>query len=276
MKVIVISASSDIGAALCKRWVPKGWTVIGTYRNDSAEVERLRNIGVHLVRCDLMDRISVVGAIGQLIECAPDWDVLVMAPGAQEPVGPFIKCDFDEWAASNDVNFVNQMRVVHALLPVRNPGNVLGPCVLFFAGGGANNAVVNYSAYTVSKIALIKMCELLDAEIPDTRFAIIGPGWVKTKIHQATLEAGETYAGANYQRTLCKLASEECTPMNDVLDSCDWVISMPRVVVSGRNFSTVYDRWGTEELAELLRKDPNLYKLRRYGNERLIAHRTDK
>lgn len=144
------------------------------------------------------------------------------------------------------------------------------PSVLLFAGGGTNNATVNYSAYTISKIASIKMCELLDAEIADTRFVIVGPGWVKTKIHQATLAAGEKLAGANYQKTIFKMASNECTPMDEVMDCCEWLFNSPRELVSGRNFSTVFDKWGSPELQIALAKDLNMYKLRRYGNNQLV------
>ena len=35
------------------------------------------------------------------------------------------------------------------------------------------------------------MCELLDAEVPDVKFVILGPGWVRTKIHDAVLQAGK-------------------------------------------------------------------------------------
>jgi NAD(P)-dependent dehydrogenase (short-subunit alcohol dehydrogenase family) len=141
--------------------------------------------------------------------------------------------------------------------------------VLFFSGGGTNNATTYYSAYTVSKIALIKMCELLDAELPGCRFMILGPGWVKTKIHEATLRAGGR-AGANYQRTIEKLGGSECTPMENVLDCCDWLIELPRNLVSGRNFSVVFDRWGEPELEKKLAAEPHMYKLRRFGNDWLV------
>jgi len=165
------------------------------------------------------------------------------------------------------------MRLVRKLLPFRNIGNAFGPCVLFFAGGGTNNAVKNYSAYTISKIALIKICELLDAEIPDTRFSIIGPGWVKTKIHDSTLKAGAR-AGENYKRTLVKLTGDDCTHMEEILDCCDWIIGSPRKVISGRNFSVVFDKWGTKELEKILLKEADMYKLRRFGNDRLIKKKS--
>jgi len=265
-KAIIISASSDIGTALAKRWMADGWEVFGTFRTKSPAVDGLYSDGARLVHCDISDPTSIAVACSDLRRICPCWDALVMCPGTQKPVGAFIECRFHEWEASLRVNFTSQMYIIHELLATRRVGRTPEPIVLLFAGGGTNNAPVNYSAYIISKIALTKMCELLDAEILDTRFAIVGPGWVKTKIHEATLMAG-IRAGANYQRTKEKLAGNECTPMGTVLDHLDWLVQARRQVVSGRNFSVVFDEWGTEELEKRLVEEPDMYKLRRYGNE---------
>ena len=266
---VVISASSDIGTAMCHRWRVRGWDVFGTYRTKSPAVDSLSDAGVKLVHCDLAQTNSLKLACSELRELSMHWDVLVLCPGAQEPIGLFSDCNFEEWENSIKVNFSSQLRIVHGLLPNRNKANGIGPLVLFFAGGGTNSATINYSAYTISKIALIKITELLDAEIADTRFAIVGPGWVKTKIHQSTLDAGSK-AGDNYDKTRAMLASEKCTPMEDVLDCCDWIIGSPKEFISGRNFSTVFDLWGSDALALKLIGDSNMYKLRRHGNDILI------
>jgi NAD(P)-dependent dehydrogenase (short-subunit alcohol dehydrogenase family) len=226
-------------------------------------------MAVPLVQCDLDNTNYVKKACRELISLCPKWDILVMCPGSLNPVGAFAECSFDDWEKSLKLNFTSQLRMIHGLLPQRNTGAKIAPVVLLFAGGGTNSAPVNYSAYTISKIGLIKMTELLDAEIPDTRFAIIGPGWVKTKIHETTLAAGKK-AGANYQSTKEHLAGDTCTSMETVLDCCDWVVDAPREVISGRNISVVYDKWGTAEMAKILAADPNMYKLRRYGNDRLV------
>lgn len=263
---IIISASSDIGAALSQRWLASGWNVLGTYRTRSQVVDKLQSNDIKLVYCSLSDPASMRDACSELRTLCPQWNVLVMCPGTQEPVGAFIDCSFDEWEESLRVNFTSQMRIIHELLPTRHANAALEPIVLLFAGGGTNNAPLNYLAYIVSKIALIKTCELLDAEISDTRFAIVGPGWVKTKIHESTLRAGMR-AGANYQRTIDKLAGNECTPMDQVLDCLDWLVEAPRKLISGRNFSVVFDEWGTSALEQQLVADYNMYKLRRHGNE---------
>jgi len=266
-KAVIISISSDIGYALGNRWKQAGMDVSGTFRTPSALVDDLNRSGIKTIHCDVANTKSVSDACDTLRSVADQWDYLVLCPGTQEPVGSFAKTDFAEWSKSIEFNFTSQLQFVHELLSARNKSGERPPVVLFFAGGGTNNATVNYSAYTISKIALIKMCELLDAEIPDVNFVILGPGWVKTKIHQATLDAGELAAGANYQKTIYKLASDECTPMDTVLDCCDWLVTEDRKVISGRNFSVVFDKWGSDPLIKKLIEDPHMYKLRRHGND---------
>jgi NAD(P)-dependent dehydrogenase (short-subunit alcohol dehydrogenase family) len=271
-KAIVISASSDIGIALTKYLKTHDYQIAGTYRTLSAEVKGLAAQQIQLYQCDLTKNVSVQQACRSLVDAVGSWDIILLCSGNLNPIGPFCETAFDLWSESVTINFINQLRILHYLLPFRNMKSPLGPCAIFFAGGGSNSAPANYSAYTISKIALTKMCELLDAEITDTRFAIIGPGWVKTKIHNATLKAG-TLAGANLEKTKQKYASDEWTSMESVIQCCGWVIGSPREVVGGRNFSVVYDKWGTEELQDMLIKDKDLYKLRRNGNNRITRER---
>lgn len=265
-KTIVISASSDIGAALCSHWQAAGHDVYGTFRTPSKVTETLEKKGIRLFYCDLNDIHSINSSLKQFASSCKQWDQLLICPGTQDPVGPFLDSDFDDWENSINVNFTSQMRCIHVLMKYRNLKSQNMPLVLLFAGGGTNNSTLNYSAYTLSKIALIKACELLDAEIIDTRFVILGPGWVKTKIHNSTINAGPKLAGANHALTLDKLSGNECNPISRVIDCCDWVYRSKSEVVSGRNFSVVFDSWGKEELNLALLNDENLYKLRRHGN----------
>ena len=133
-------------------------------------------------------------------------------------------------------------------------------------GGGTNSAPINFSAYTTSKIALIKTVELLDAEFEDISFTIIGPGWVKTKIHQQTIRE-ELKGLASYKETIRRLEENDFVKMERVVESVKWVLSEKKEVVGGRNFSTAHDMVGSKELREMLLKNKNAYKLRRNAND---------
>jgi len=262
---LIVSISSDFGLALANNWLDNGHVVIGTYRNFNDRLKELETKGAILFKCDLASSLDIDN-VCKNISKDYDWDVLCIAPATLEPVGEFIKTSFNEWEKSISLNFTSQMRIIFNLIPSRRKDSNNGPIVILFAGGGTNNATKNYSAYTISKIAQIKMTELLDAEIPDSRFCIIGPGWVNTKIHEATIKAGINNAGENYQKTLDIINSKNDSNLEKVVECCNWVISSSRDIISGRNFSLVYDEWGTDSLNEKLKKDSNLFKLRRFGN----------
>ena len=268
MKIAVVSASSDIGHALAAHWVARGDTVAGTYRTLSPKAVALQERGVSLIHCDLDAPASVTAACARLAELAGPWDALVVCPATLEPIGEFADGDFDAWAESLSRNFVAQMRCIHALLPSRNREAVNGPCVIAWAGSGTNSAPRALSAYTISKIAQTKMMELLDAEVPDARFVTVGPGWVRTKIHDETMRAGQR-AGVAYDVTVGKLTGEDAsgwTQLSSVVACCDWLLSADRNVVGGRNFSVAHDAWGTPSLTAALLADRDMYKLRRHGN----------
>jgi len=216
-QILVQAISSDIGYELAVHWKDQGHQVRGTYRKMNKQLLSLVNSGLEVVQCDLTERTSI-DAAAQWSADLPNWDVLVLAAGTQDPVGLFTDTDIDEWEASVYQNFIGQVRFLSRVLPSRNLSQDHPPVVLMFAGGGTNSATTNYSAYTISKIACIKMCELLDAEVPDTIFTIVGPGWVDTKIHEATLRSAES-AGRNYSKTLEMLDNNLCNPMTSVIEA---------------------------------------------------------
>ena len=260
---IILSISSDIGAALAKDWLSKGYKVYGTYNNFNKDCAELKKNGAKIIKLNLLHKKSFKNFFN-IFTKKQKWDAVVLAAGTQEPIGNFEKNNFDDWEKSLLINFTAQLRFLHQLLPYRNFKKNL-PKVLFFAGGGTNNANLSYSAYTIAKIASIKICELLDAEISDTSFSILGPGWVKTKIHKSTLNA-KTMAGSNYKKTIYMLNSKKCYPMEKVIECCNWLMDSPKSLISGRNFSAVFDPWESKKINKIL-KDNNNFKLRRYGNE---------
>lgn len=259
---VILSVSSDIGKALAKSWLNEGHTVIGTYR-DAGQSEELKELGVQALHCDLTNRSSIRAAVAQINErCQGDnWETLVLASGTQNPIGSFRNLDFDDWRLSMEVNFIGQVEFMHGALKTGKAD----ASVIYFAGGGTNGTVDLYSAYTIAKIASIKLCELLDSEEPEMKFCILGPGWVRTKIHNETLQAGEL-AGPNFQKTKEMLRSGTFVEMSHVVSCVDWLISAPREAVGGRNFSAAHDSFASAEFVEWLTLDTNRFKLRRFDN----------
>lgn len=262
--VFLLGASSDIGKALMRAYLDEGHFVVGTHRRLGALEEFATHPLAAVLQIDLDASASPRIAFEALEARNIRWDCFVAATGTMEPIGLFMDLDGMEWQNSIVSNAIAPCRVLQAIYPLRRPDRECS--AVFMAGGGTNNPFTNYSAYCLSKILLIKMCELLDDEVPDLKTFIVGPGYVRTKIHEETLRAGGK-AGANLGKT-AEFLKGDGTPLQDIKDCIDWCLSQPRGAIGGRNISVVHDPWRTaaSELAEQLLADPNRYKLRRSGN----------
>jgi NAD(P)-dependent dehydrogenase (short-subunit alcohol dehydrogenase family) len=262
--VFIAGLSSDIGRALAARFLAQDATVVGTRRSGGAEVE-----GCLSIECDIASEksLSTVAATYGTAGGAP-WDLYVSSIGTLDPIGPFFDVDAARWHESVEVNCLRQLELLKTMHPFRKRGMAH---VAFFAGAGTNGPAPAYSAYSASKIFLIKMCELLHAENEDLNCFIIGPGIVRTKIHRQTLEAGGR-AGSNFERIRGFLESEDPGVSHDRVYEClQWCVGAGRDAVGGRNISLVGDAWSTRgsELADALRKSPDAFRLRRDANELL-------
>jgi NAD(P)-dependent dehydrogenase (short-subunit alcohol dehydrogenase family) len=259
--VFILGGSADIGVELASRYLDAGCRVVLTYRRREA-LERLAGRpGFAAIACDVASPDSIAAAAAEFAKLGWRWDKFLSIVGTMEPIGPFFELDFAEWSRSITVNAIGQLHVLHALYPHRRQPGEVG--AMFMAGGGTNNPFTNYSAYAASKIFLIKMAELLDDESADLNVFVVGPGFVRTKIHGESLAAG-AQPGANRQKTLDFLGTPG-TSHEDIFACIEWCFDQGRPVAGGRNFSVVHDPWrdGGPALKAALTEDPNLYKMRR-------------
>lgn len=262
--VFILGIGSDIGKALAERYLEDGYNVEGTYRNKDNVKGMLYKRDIRLLRCDMEIKSSIEACVNRYGACGhKSWDIFISCIGSMEPIGKFFECDFDLWERSVTVNSISQLRFLHKIYPYKRKSKTCH--AIFFAGAGTNGPFTNYSAYCVSKIMLIKVCELLDNENSDLNVFIIGPGVVKTKMLVQTIN-NRAKAGANYKRTKEILKSNKLsTNYNDIYDCINWAIGQGSYVVGGRNISVVYDRWKDKgaKIAKQLRSNPDKFKLRR-------------
>ncbi len=262
--VFILSLSSDIGTELAQRYLTDGWRIIGTYRHSPVAVFN-NHPNVQQVCCDISDAKSIFQLSEQFRANHWHWSLMISSVGTLEPIGSFTQANFRDWESSVLTNSTRQLAAFHSLYEFRAPCTV---SLALFAGGGTNGTFTNYSSYCLGKIALMKMCELLDDECPDLNPFILGTGWVKTKIHQQTLSAGLN-AGINHERTQSFLDhKQQGTSHDDIFACIEWCRTQGKAVAGGRNFSIAHDPWreGGLPLIQELTSDSNMYKLRRYKN----------
>lgn len=256
-KAIVIGLGSVIGGFVATRLQQSGWSVVGTARSGT----RLESEFDKVIRCDLDDSESIDLAEKALRAASVDWSLLFVAAGTMQPIGKFFDVEASDWESAVQVNAFGPLRLLRALWPLRSSDE--SPTVCFLAGGGTNNDFPNYSAYCVAKILLIKLVELLQSEEPSSKFVIIGPGYVRTPIHEETISAGSA-AGKNHERTR-QLLQGPGTSLETVYQHVLVCHRESVDLVGGRNFSTVHDDWERGSVIHMITEFPaDAYRLRRF------------
>jgi len=182
----------------------------------------------------------------------PFWDLIIVAMGRVAPVGLWMDTQTWEWEDTMASNLLRPLEILRALWIKHNPN----ASVCWFAGSNPNMIMDGYSAYNVSKMAVLKAVEQLDHETPDCKFFALGPGIVQTKIHMATIEANWPN-----QKLKDAIHSGKSTPIEKIYDCLKWCVEQPKEIVGGRNICVSDNAQST--LPRTLPNKPNLFKLRR-------------
>ena len=259
--VFISSITSDIGLHCARRYAADGFDVYGTYRSTKLLPQLDFVPPDRLYFADLSDPATVNKAGESFLATGKTWDTYMSCAAQPGPLTPFFDTDFDAWSQSVHVNAIEQLRQLHVI----GDSMADGANAVFYAGPATNGAVTNFSALALSKIMLIKMCELLAAENPELNVFIVGPGWTRTKTHDDIIN-DPGVSREKYEETMKFLESGAGTDLDDIYDCIRWLCREGTAVASGRNFSVVHDCWGEDGLAAQLRRDPDMYKLRRHGN----------
>ena len=255
-QAVIVGHDSQLGKIIGDYFDDEGWSVLGTTR-------RKNEVSPTKIFLDSLDSGSISAAASQIMKTSQDWDVLVLAIGALAPIGKFTEIDFSEWRRSLEVNFLSQIEFITEVLKLTSDTSGKPRRVISFAGSGTNSAPVNFSAYTLSKIALIKAMELLAVEYPEVFFLSLGTGWMKSPIHEQTLEAGKL-AGDALEETRRRLQSNDFGDPELLIDFIKWYLSINDPRISGRNIALQGDAWKATGFIDSLTSTDDAFKLRRH------------
>jgi len=119
-----------------------------------------------------------------------------------------------------------------------------GGRIVLFSGGGATTPFPRYSAYASSKVAVARLVESVALEYAGSGIEInaVAPGFVATRMHDATLAAGSS-AGDDYlDRTRVELAGGGVSPEVGARCAC-FLASRAASSITGKIIAAPWDDW---------------------------------
>jgi NAD(P)-dependent dehydrogenase (short-subunit alcohol dehydrogenase family) len=255
-RCLIVGHESDLAGIITQSLLTSGWEIISTSRRTS---NVFTNNHFH---CNLADAKSIDLAIEEIFSIYDGFDLVVVCVGQLSPIGPLVEMNYLDWSNSILLNSVNQVYLISQILKRLKDNNYAGTKFLTFAGSGTNSAPVNFSAYTIAKISLIKAMELFASECPEYVFASLGTGWMKSAIHQQTISAGED-SGPSYFETLRRIEHDDFGDPQLLSEFIFWFLNKSKDSTSGRNIALQGDDWKSGDFINILTSSIDSYKLRR-------------
>jgi 3-oxoacyl-[acyl-carrier protein] reductase len=266
--VVVTGGSSGIGLAIARRCAQEGAAAVIVARRVGDLEEALRGLrelsdGDH--RCyalDVADREAVAAFARRLRDEGVRPSGLVNCAGGFGPIGKTTELDMAEFGRAIEVNLLGSVYMCRALAPLfPKPGRGK---IVNCGGGGATFPFPNYSAYAVSKAALVRFSENLAQELAEdaTDVNCIAPGFVVTRLHEQTFAAGAGRAGAFFSKTQSGIESGG-VPAEKSAELAAFLLSAASDGISGKYISAAWDPGGEPDFQERLRREPDFATLRR-------------
>lgn len=267
--VLVTGGSMGIGFACAEAVLGAGARVVIAARAADAldaAAEQLRAVHghgrVHAVQADVSRAEDAERLAAEATERMGAIDGLVHAAAVIGPIGPLLDAPAEEWVRTVEINLVGSYRVVAAVGRVMREAGA-GRIVLF-SGGGGTSPFPNYSAYAASKAAVVRLAETLAVELEPHGVQVnaLAPGFVATRMHEATLAAGER-AGAEYLDRTRRELEAGGVPPELAARAAVFLLSDRADGITGRLLAAPWDAWWEwpERRAELEGSD--LFTLRR-------------
>lgn len=250
-----------IGRACAELLASNGWRVVIAARGEAAAREAataLPGSGHEVLRLDVGNADEWTSAADAVREL----DGVVHAAGVIGPVGRLTDVSPSGFMETLRINVLGTFLTARACLPALQTS---GGAMVAFGGGGATAPLPRFDAYATSKAATARLVENLAAD--GMRINAVAPGFVATRMHDATLEAGPEMAGAEYYERTRRELEQGGTSARDAAELVQFLLSDEARHIRGRLISAPWDPWREPAFRDRLVAESDLATIRRVDDQ---------
>ena len=255
--IIISGSSSGLGKSLSENFIKDGHDTLLLYRKniDKSYFLKFRKDKqkVFFFKLDLIKIKEIKKFILFVKKNFQKANVLINSAADIGPIGLFHKNNFESWRNNVNINLINTAFLIKEIIPIfiKKKSSIIN-----ISGGGASKYREYFSAYSISKTAIVRLTENLSKEYADTNmnFFALAPGVMKTKMYFKT-----------HLKKYIKNYSKKIS-FTDPADSYELIkvlINEKSNKLSGKLFSVKWDKWQNFKYLKKIKKNHELLTLRR-------------
>jgi NAD(P)-dependent dehydrogenase (short-subunit alcohol dehydrogenase family) len=266
---IVTGGNRGIGREIALSYAREGCRIVLVARDEKelsetvASIQKETGAEALFFAVDITERAPFETMVRQATARFQRIDILVNAAAIVGPIGPFETCDEAEWEKTISVNVLGTYVAMRSVVPTmiaHKYGTIIN-----FAGGGAFGARERFSAYSVSKAAVVRLTDAAATELRDHGITVngISPGQVNTEMFDTMVAAGRENVGEKGWAEFQQRQHTGGDPIGEVARFALFLVSEEGRKITGRVMSVQWDPWESfpRYVDELMTSD--IYTMRR-------------
>lgn len=269
MKILITGAGSGLGNELVKK-LYKEHTLFAITKS-KIKLKKLKKHYPELnsYQCDVSNENSVKKLTKKINIKTSYIDVIINNAGVYGEISPFFVGNFNNWKKAIEINLFGTYLVSKFFIKFLLKSKIKK--IINVAGGGAFNPFPNFSSYACSKAATVRFSETIAEELKIFKIKVncLAPGFIKTRMHNKTLTAGEKKAGKNFYNFTKKKLSKGFVPISRPIECIKFLISKKSKNLSGKTISASFDKWDTKKYQKNINQinKSDLFTLRRINKK---------
>ena len=195
LNITVFGSSSKIGSELTKKYLDDGNILNLFYRNRKAKIYLKKKSyikkkinQVRLIKYSFSNLKKMKLDLKKNRDIINKTEILIITTGEQGEIKNFFKQNIKKFYDTFYTNFFFYVLLFKSINQFVNKKKKL--LIIIFSGGGSTSYRENFSSYSLTKICLVKLTEILSHEIKNKniRFNILSPGIIESPMTKKILK----------------------------------------------------------------------------------------
>lgn len=269
MKIIIFGAGGTIGKYLAKKYLKENHEILLFVKNKKSKKKlskllNLKNLDKVIIDYLNIEKKNLIRKkIDKYALFFKETDLMINAIGELGEIKNILTLDLKKFEKTLNINFFSNLIIIKKILKIRKNKKRLS--IILFSGGGVTNYRKNFSAYSISKIASVKLVEIISKEMDNEFIQInaISPGIIKSKMIETTLKNKNLVAKEEI-RKIKQQAPYSNKTLIKLYKVINFLISEKAKKISGKLISSKWDNienWKKKKIENLIKSE--LYSIRR-------------
>lgn len=269
INVTIIGSTGKIGLSLAEKYLKKGHNLNLFFRSNFKKKIIKNELDfstykkkINLLKFSSENENELIKSLKKNRVIFNKTDLLIITTGEKGEINNFFKSSIKKFKKTFFTNFMFYVVLFRNLFSIIKAKKML---IILFSGGGSTSYRNSFASYSLSKLCLVKLTEIMSNEIENKRirFNILAPGIIYSNMTKQILKN----KNKNLKKEILKIKNNikySEKNLSKIYETINFLLSNKGKKISGKFISSAWDKiyeLKTKKINELIKSDK--YTLRR-------------